>query len=307
MFDGGDASTDSGDASTDGGAPCSGRAFGVACAPGLVCDGRGECAIRRPCSFESAGRWLYPDGASRRLLETIFAYGRYYNFWIDPDGTYQPLNAGGNPTSSVDRWRGVGQVCATTSPCSIESFNLWTNAGDPAIMETLLRGGRYFTYASAQGYRLVDSGLLEGVARWGRAASGPCAEQLDGECRFDTRSLVMNWGASQLVREEITALGRRWVFDGAGRPLASVPLGQRLSEVARYAPSDGQGPCTGATSCRFDAHFHDPTTGDEFVIARGRLFSWANDAENTRRYASGYGNELHTFGRYASGPCRVAR
>ncbi|MFO0560753.1 MAG: hypothetical protein U0269_22240 [Polyangiales bacterium] len=292
--------------SADGGASCAGRPFGASCADGLVCDGRGACAIRRPCTFESAGRWLYPEGMSRSLLETVFAYGRYYNFWIRPNGTYEPLNPGGSPTASVDRWRGVGQACSSTNPCRVESFNLWTNPGDPAIMETLLRAGRYFTYASAQGYRLVESGFIEGVVRWSRVANGPCADQPDGECRFDTRSLVMNWGTSQLVREEITARGRRWVYDGGGRPLASVPLGQPLSEVARYAPSDGQGPCSGVTPCRFDGHFHDPTSGDEFVIARGRLFAWANDAENTRLYASGYGNELHTFGRYATGPCRVA-
>jgi hypothetical protein len=294
-------------AGADAADPCLGRAFGDRCGDGLACDGRGACAIRRPCTLESAGRWLYPDGAARRLLETVFAYGRYYNFWINPDGSYTPLNPGGNTTTSVDRWRGVGQACSTANPCSFDSFNLWASGGDPAIIETVLRGGRYFTYASAAGYRLVDSGLLEGVVRWSRAANGPCADQLEGECRFQTRSLVMDWGASQLVREEITAQGRRWVFDGAGRPVPSVPLGQRLDSVARYAASDGLGPCIAGAPCRFDAHFHDPTTGDEFVVARGRLFVWASDAENTRRYASGYGNELHTFGRYASGPCRVAR
>jgi hypothetical protein len=304
-IDGASLATDA--ARADAADPCMGRAFGERCGDGLACDGRGACAIRRPCTFESAGRWLYPDGAARRLLETVFAYGRYYNFWINPDGSFAPLNPGGNTTTSVDRWRGVGQACSTADPCTFDSFNLWASGGDPAIIETVLRGGRYFTYSSAASYRLVDSGLLEGVVRWSRAANGPCADQLEGECRFQTRSLVMDWGASQLAREEITAQGRRWVFDGAGRPVPSVPLGQRLDSVARYAASDGLGPCIAGAPCRFDAHFHDPTTGDEFVVARGRLFVWASDAENTRRYASGYGNELHTFGRYASGPCRVAR
>jgi hypothetical protein len=300
------------DASAEGGADaggdCSGRPFGVACGPGLVCDGRGACALRRPCAFESVGRWSYPDGASRRVLESVFAYGRYHNFWINPDGTYEALNAGGNPVASVDRWRGAGQPCATSDPCSLDSFNLYEGRGAGGalvIYESILRRGRYFTYTSEGGYRLVGSGLLESVPYFASSANGPCTDQFEGSCRFDTRSLVVAWGSATLVRDEITARGRRWVFDGAGRPVPSVPLGQPLTDVARYAPADGLGPCVRGSTCRFDAHFHDPASGDEFVFARGRLFAWAPDAENTRRYAAGYGNELHTFGRYASGPCRV--
>jgi hypothetical protein len=289
---------------------CARRPFGTACAPGLVCDGRGACAIRRPCAFESAGRWNYPSGAGRRVLESVFAYGRYYNFWINPDGSYEPLNPGGNPVASVDRWRPAGNPCAMTDPCSLDSFNLFEGRGADGslvIVESVLRRGRYFTYTAEGGYRLVSSGLLESVPQFAPESNGPCTDQFEGSCRFDTRSLVVAWGSATIVRDEITARGRRWVFDGAGRAVPSVPLGQSLTEVARYAPADGMGPCVRGSPCRFDAHFHDPTSGDEYVFARGRLFVWAPDAENTRRFVAGYGNELYTFDRYATGPCRVSR
>jgi hypothetical protein len=287
---------------------CSQRAFGAVCGPGLVCDGRGACAIRRPCAFESVGRWIYPDGASRRVLESVFAYGRYFNFWINSDGTYQPLNPGGNPVASVDRWRPMGHPCAMSDPCSLDSYNLFEGRGSGGalvIFESVLRQGRYFTYTPEGGYRLLGSGLLESVPHFAPSANGPCTDQVAGSCRFDTRSVVVAWGSGTVVRDEITARGRRWVYDGAGRPVPSVPLGQPLTDVARYAPADGLGPCVRGSPCRFDAHFHDPASGDEFVFARGQLFAWAPDAENTRRYVAGYGNELHTFSRYASGPCRV--
>lgn len=300
--------TDARDASTGDSASCAGRPFGERCADGLVCDGRGACAVRRPCAFESAGRWLYPDGATRRLLETVFAYGRYYNFWINPDGTYEPLNAGGNPTSSVARWQGMTQACSGGGECSFDTFDLFEGAGamGRVLMESITRLGRYYNYTSEGGYRLVQSGLLEDVARYSSALNGPCTGQIEGTCRFDTRSLVVNWSTGEITREEITARGARWIYDGAGRPVASVPLGQRLDAVARYVPMDGLGPCVGRSPCRFDAQYHDPTTGDELVVAYGRLWVWANDAENTRRFAMGHGNELHTFARYATGPCRVA-
>ena len=296
------------DAATADSSSCAGRAFGQRCADGLVCDGRGACAVRRPCAFESAGRWLYPDGAARRLLETVFAYGRYYNFWINPDGSYEPLNAGGNVTAMVDRWRGATQACAGASDCSFDSFDLFQGAGamGSVLMESITRLGRYYNYTSEGGYRLLGSGLLEDVPRFSTAFNGPCTGQIEGSCRFDTRSLVVNWATGQTIREEITTRGARWVYDGAGRPVASVPLGQRLDAVARYVPADGVGPCAGRSACRFDAQFHDPSTGDEFVVANGRLWVWANDSENTRRFALGHGNELHTFARYATGPCRVA-
>jgi hypothetical protein len=260
--------------------------------------------------FEGAGRWLYPDGARRRVLETVFAYGRYYNWWINPDGTVEPLNPGGNPTASVDRWRPMGQACGGADPCEFDSFDLFEAAGSSGtrvMMESIIRAGRYFTYTSEGGYRLIASGVLDELSRYSEASNGPCSGQPAGRCRFNSRSLVVDWSAGSIVREEVTARSLRWVYDGAGRPVASVPLGQPLASVPRYAPLDGQGPCDGAAPCTFDAHFHDPSSGDEYVIARGRLWVWGSDAENTRRYVAGYGNELHTFARYAGGPCRVAR
>ncbi|MBL8685125.1 MAG: hypothetical protein JNK05_38465 [Myxococcales bacterium] len=297
------------DAAIADSASCSGRPFGERCADGLVCDGRGACAVRRPCTFESAGRWLYPDGAARRLLETVFAYGRYYNFWINPDGSYEPLNAGGNTTVSVARWQGATNACAGgASECTFDSFDLYEGPGamGRVLWESITRLGRFYNYTSEGGYRLVQTGLLEEIPRYSMAFNGPCSGQVEGACRFDTRSLVVNWSTGELTREEITARGARWIYDGSGRPVASVPLGQRLDAVARYVPSDGSGPCVGRSPCRFDAQYHDPSTGDEFVVAYGRLWVWANDAENTRRFALGHGNELHTFARYATGPCRVA-
>ncbi len=285
------------------------RPFGTSCAPGLVCDGAGACAIRRPCAFESAGRWLYPSGMTRRLLETIFAYGRYYNFWINPDGTYEPLNAGGNDTTDITYWLAAGGVCAGVRPCSIASFDIIDapdGAGGRTVYQSVTRGGRLYLYDVTAVPRMVSAGLLEGIPRFSTVMMGPCASQPEGDCNIDSRSLVHNWGTGQLIREEVTTQGRRWVWDGAGRPVASVPLGQRLDDVTRYAPIDGMGPCSArGLNCRFDAHFHDPSSGDEYVIAAGRLYAWANDAENTRRYAAGYANELHTFARYATGPCRV--
>lgn len=286
------------------------RPFGTSCAEGLICDGAGACAIRRPCSFESAGRWLYPNGASRRLLETIFAYGRYYNFWINGDGTYEPANPGGNPTAEVPRWRSADGPCGGgVMSCSLASFNLFDapdGAGGRILYESIFKGNRYWGYNVTAAPVLLGQGLIEGIPRYSAVMMGPCGVQPEGACTIDSRSLVHNWGTGQLLREEVTVQGRRWVWDGAGRPVAAVPLGQRLDDVARYAPLDGQGPCSArGINCRFDAHFHDPASGDEFVIAYGRLFAWASDAENTRRYVSGYGNELHTFSRYATGPCRV--
>jgi hypothetical protein len=285
------------------------RAFGTACAPGLVCDGAGACAIRRPCVIESAGRWLYPSGASRRLLETVFAYGRYYNFWINGDGSYEPLSPGGNDTTEITYWRGANGACAGLMPCSIASFDIFDSpdgAGGRVLFQSVVRAGRYYVYNVTAAPRMVDQGLLEGLSRYSALMMGPCGVQPEGDCNIDSRSLVHNWATGQLMREEVTTQGRRWVWDGAGRPVAAVPLGQRLDDVTRYAPIDGQGPCSArGLNCRFDAHFHDPSSGDEYVIAYGRLFAWANDAENTRRYVAGYGNELHTFSRYATGPCRV--
>ncbi|MDP3275408.1 MAG: hypothetical protein Q8Q09_09455 [Deltaproteobacteria bacterium] len=285
---------------------CAGQAFGASCAPGLICDGRGACAIRRPCRIETGGRWLYPQGATRRLLETIFAYGRYSNRWINADGTFEVLGDG--VTHEVARWRGADNPCGTREPCRMGSFNLLDSSagGVRTLIESTVAYGVYYTFDVTSTPMLVTRSALDAVARYSAAMSGPCEGQPAGMCEFATRSIEHDWSTSMTLREVITAGGRRWVFDGGGRPLLSVMQGQRLQEIQRYNPSDGRGPCVGRDPCVFDAQWHDPTTRDEFVVAYGRLWVWANDAENTRRYAEGYGNELHTFARYAEGACRVS-
>ena len=188
------------------------------------------------CTFDS--RTFASDGGV--LLESITAYGRYWNFEVN-NGS-KPLPSNGSLLSSVPRYASGPCKGKPTAGCTFDSRTFTSDGG--VLLESITAYGRYWNFEVENGSKPLPSNgsLLSSVPRY---ASGPCGTAT-GSCMFDSRTFASVGG---VLLESVTAYGRYWNFeaDNGHKPLPSN--GSLLSTVPRYV----SGPCKGKTNtCTFD-------------------------------------------------------
>ncbi len=171
------------------------------------------------CRFDSLTTVDYPDFG---FLETITAYGRYWNFDVNGNG----LGGNGSLLTTVPRYAS-GPCMHATGTCQFDTRDL-VNApewGGGGLYETVTAYGRYWLF-DVNG-NLLESNLLTDVPRY---ASGPCAYRPTGTlCKFDSREQRRT--PYNGVHEVITAYGRYFEWDGSGNP--APQHGLLLTQVAR--------------------------------------------------------------------------
>ncbi|MFC1611913.1 hypothetical protein ACFL6C_13200 [Myxococcota bacterium] len=246
----------------------------------------GPCEGKDVCVFDTR-TFAISHG---KLVESITAYGRYFNFDVD-DG-YAPWSSNGNDLTQVPRY--------ATGPC--EGLENVSCVFDTRAFVTI--NGRLIESISAYG-KYYNFDVSDGPAPWPtngndltrvrRYAAGPCEGKEPGTCTFDTRAFV---GRNGGVVESITAYGKYFNFDNG---LARLSNGNDLTEVPRYA----NGPCEGKETgtCTFDTRTFVIRHGRlvESITAYGKYFNF--DVDDDSRPWSTNGNDLTEVPRYASGPC----
>lgn len=204
-----------------------------------------------------------------RLLESISAYGRWWNYDM---GTGLLVENGPLDTPDIPRYE---SICAGHAVCT---FDTRTFAGDGATLtESITAFDHYYDFA-VDGAP-VSSGTLASVARYAPI----CALSLNaGHCTFDTRA-VFDRNTTRV--ETITAYGRYYDFDDASH--ATLASGT-LASVARYAPICALKPA-GDAWCRFDTRGFVRLAANapllETITAYGRW--WNFDAASGSFVASG--------------------
>lgn len=182
-----------------------------------------------PCTFAPAGQDCTIDSSTIidypgfGYLESVTAYGRYWNFDINNNG----LAGNGSLLVSVPRFANGPCLYASGGTCKFDTRNLiyapeW---GLDGLFESITAYGRYWIFDGAG--NLVYTDTLLSVARF---ASGPCAYASAGTtCTFDSRELRRVPGSG--LMETITAYGRYFEWDVNGNPTANH--GQLLTNIAR--------------------------------------------------------------------------
>lgn len=271
-------------------------ACGANCGPGLLNAQAAVNAARTtltgPCSANPAGIGAtckidaiaqYRNSAGA-LVESVYAYGRRWQF-----------DAGGNQIGPTRDLRGIARYangpCAfapTGQPCTVDSMVVTDLAGI-GYVESISAYGRGWNYDINGNPWPANGFLLSSIARY---AAGPCLYAASSTtCKFDTRTIIYapEWGLDGTF-ESITAYGRYWIFDGAGRMIES----NALINIPRYAT----GPCAFrpvGTTCAFDSLDvqHVPGAGIyETITAYGRYFEWDGNGNPTANHGKLLANIL---------------
>ncbi|TXH70155.1 MAG: hypothetical protein E6Q88_08655 [Lysobacteraceae bacterium] len=225
------------------------------------------------CVIDAISQYRNSGGA---LTETVIAFGKMWQF-----------NASGARIGVTRDLRGIPRYatgpCAyapTGQDCKIDSLTVIDYPGI-GYVESISAYGRGWNY-DINGSPWPGNGfLLSSISRY---AAGPCAYAASSTtCRFATRTLVYapEWGLDGLF-ESITAYGRYWIFDGAGRMIES----NSLLNVARYA----SGPCAyrpAGSTCAFDSLDLQRVPGAgiyETITAYGRYFEWDGNGNPTSNH-----------------------
>lgn len=221
-------------------------------------DGAGP-APRSRCRFDSRA-FVTLDNV---LVETITAYGRYWNFRAD-DGS--PLAGSGSDLTSVGRYAAGPCVGRAAGSCLFDT-RTFVPMG-PELWESIVAHGRYANF-KLDGSVIAGSGSdLTTVARY---AAGPCSGRAAGTCAFQTRTMAT---LGNDTVESITAYGRYWNFVVGQDTALEGQAGGDLSAVERY----GSGPCNGraASTCVFDTRTMVTLGGKalESITAYGRYWNF---------------------------------
>ena len=269
---------------------------GFVCSAGATCER--ECA-GTTCTADQCGTIPNACGGTTDCgacadQELIVARGRYWSF--DNDAAAAPGADNGAFLEQIPRYASGPCVGRAAGSCAFDtevvfSFNgRWT--------ESVTAYGGFWNFDIDDHYApITGNGLnLETVARY---ASGPCAGQPAGTCRFETRieAFIDNFNNGRQT-ESITAYGKFWNFD-SDAPLAGS--GQNLETVPRFA----SGPCAGQApgTCAFDTRSIFVFEGRqiESITAYGRF--WNFDVDPDYSPLLGNGSKLETVPRFGSGPC----
>ncbi len=264
-----------------------------------------------PCTFDTRNIIDQPNGDK---IESITAYGRYWNF--DINNNYNPFPDNGSVLTSISRYfdnstnpqlRPCNANPNQGTLCTFDSREVQLNPDDTKT-ESITAYGRYwvFNVLPNGGFSVIASGSLLDVLRYGNV---PCRDQQTaGACNLDTRSISVG-GNGHLI-ESITAYGRYWNYDIEDGYLQLAGNGSDLLTVPRYAyvdinNSNNNGPCAELApySCTFDTRlvYFDPWVGTriEFITAYGKYWKYdANDGHSVLERG-----ELTSLPWYNDGPC----
>ncbi|WP_295961787.1 S8 family serine peptidase [uncultured Xanthomonas sp.] len=181
--------------------------------------GNGPCTAqfakrKKPCTFDTRAEVNYPGVG---YLESITAYGRYWNF----DANGQPFGPQGGALHDVPRYAAANGPCyqkTQRNPCVFDTRSLVVFPEWGGLVESVNAYGQYWMW-DANG-NLLASGPLQSVARYQQICRyGPAGEA----CKFDTRELKSN------RHEVITAYGRYFEFNGE-----TLIQNTALADMARF-------------------------------------------------------------------------
>jgi subtilisin family serine protease len=185
-------------------------------------------SVGGPCTFAPAGQECVMDSATVLdypgfgYLESVTAYGRYWNFDQNGNG----LAGNGSLLSSVSRY--ASGPCAYASgltTCRFDTRALFNPPEWGGLYESISAYGRYWNYDAVG--NLVGTDTLVSVPRY---ASGPCLYAPTGTpCTFTSRELRSASGGG--IIETITAYGRYFEWGVNGLPTANHNL--PLSSIPR--------------------------------------------------------------------------
>jgi hypothetical protein len=195
-----------------------------------------------PCNGNARGACTFDTrtfvSISGHIIESITAYGGYWNFVVD-DG-YRPWPSG--DLTDVARYRDGPCSGKSRGTCNFDTRTV-TQIGGHTI-ESITAYGGYWNFVVDQDYQPWPSGDLTDVARY---RDGPCNGKARGTCTFDTREIFVNADGHRI--ELITAYGRWYGFDTDDNYRRLPNSGKDLSQVPPYS----SGPCQGKSgTCRLD-------------------------------------------------------
>lgn len=171
-----------------------------------------------PCVYATASKYCLIDSATTLdypgfgYLESVTAYGRYWNFDANGNG----LAGNGALLSSVARYAsGPCAYAASSTTCIFDTRNMIDAPEWGGLFESITAYGRYWIFDGAG--TMIETQPLLNVPRY---ASGPCAYRPAGTtCTFDARDLQHVPGAG--MRETVVAYGRYFEWDANGLPTAN--------------------------------------------------------------------------------------
>jgi len=181
-----------------------------------------------PCAYATTSKYCLIDSATTLdypgfgYLESVTAYGRYWNFDANGNG----LAGNGSLLSSVARYAaGPCAYASSSTNCVFDTRNLIDAPEWGGLYESITAYGRYWIFDAAG--TMIETQPLTNVARY---ASGPCAYRPAGAlCTFDARDLQHVPGVG--MRETVIAYGRYFEWDANGVPTANNNL--PLTSIAR--------------------------------------------------------------------------
>jgi len=177
----------------------------------------GPCSGRSGtgCRFDSRAIVSKENGTT---LESITAYGRYYNF---TGGAAWGSN--GATLVSVPRYAAGPCKGRSGAGCQFDSRTMLQRGGE--TFESITAYGRYYNFTDGVGWKSNGS-LLTSVPRY---AAGPCAGRSGADCTFDSRDIRVLLDGTRL--ESITAYGRHYNYQAG---VARDSNAGRLVDVDRY-------------------------------------------------------------------------
>lgn len=235
-----------------------------------------------------------PDLAVKQgLIESITAYGAYYNFSADLNNAPWPDN--GRDLTSVPRFASGPCQGKSAGTCHFDTRLFVTLNGQ--LVESITAYGKGYNFIVDDNYAPAPGNGFD-LTTIQRFADGPCLGKSPGSCKFDTRLFVTLNG---VLVESITAYGKGYNFDVDNGYAPYSNNGFDLTTIQRFA----DGPCVGkaAGSCTLDTRVFVELNGVlvESITAYGRGYNFNVD----NGYAP-YGNngfDLTTVPRFADGPC----
>jgi len=232
-------------------------------------------AIATPeCKFDSR-TYISIGGV---LVESITAYGRYWNFRADNNAW-----VGNGPLNTADLAR-YQLICGTKPVCTFDTRTFLPSTS--GTLESITAFDSYWTFSDTSSTP-VASGTLRSVPRYNQYI---CSFATGSGCKFDTRTII-NRSGTQI--EAITAYGHYFEFNYATGVLltsGTVASTAKYSSICAYKPASD-------TYCTFDtrAYVQIPNIPYlESITAYGRY--WNLDASTGAVLDSGQLKDVH--GRY---------
>jgi lysophospholipase L1-like esterase len=212
-------------------------------------------AISTPeCKFDS--RTYVSIGGV--LVESITAYGRYWNFNA---GTGAWMGNGPLNTADIARYK---LICNTKPVCTFDTRTFLPSTS--GTLESITAFDSYWTFSDSSATP-VATGTLRSVPRYNQYI---CALSSNSGCKFDTRTIIDRAGTQV---EAITAYGRYFEFNYAtGALLASGTLASttRYGQICAYKPASD-------LYCAFDTRTYVQIPGYpylESITAYGRYWNF---------------------------------